>query len=172
MSYIDIVLLTTLAHEPTHGYELRRRVESFVMDAVTLNPNVLYPALHRFEEMGAVTMTVEPQEGRPPRHVYHLTERGHEVIGELLRDFGPAQARDAAEFTTRVALFHLLDRDDRTAILDARSQVLTERRGQLTRGYGYQPPEGWSTAVMTHTLDEVNSELAWIDELRERARTQ
>jgi DNA-binding PadR family transcriptional regulator len=36
-----------------------------------LHNNSLYLALKRSEEAGAVTRTAEPQEGRPPRLVYH-----------------------------------------------------------------------------------------------------
>jgi|SRR5579875_2551374 len=172
MSYIDIVMLSTLAYEPTHGYELRRRVESFVADAVSLNPNVLYPALHRFEEMGAVTKTIEPQQDRPPRHVYHLTDSGQEVIRDLLRDFGPAEARHDAEFTTRVSLFHLLDPDDRMTILDHRRDALTARRDHLTRLAGNQPPDAWGTTVVTHSIDQADAELAWIDTLRQRVAAE
>jgi DNA-binding PadR family transcriptional regulator len=37
--------------------------------AVSLNNNVLYPALKQFEELGAVVREVVPQEGKPNRHI-------------------------------------------------------------------------------------------------------
>ena len=52
MSYLDILLLAILSGEPAHGYEIRQKVERILSGAVSMNPNVLYPALHRFEAMG------------------------------------------------------------------------------------------------------------------------
>ena len=121
MSYLDILILVVLEDGPKHGYEIRQVVEGAVAGTVSLNPNVLYPALHRFEEMGALQMTVEAQARRPARHVYRLTERGREVLLDLLRDFGPGEATSEAEFHTRVAFFHLLAPEERLEILERRS---------------------------------------------------
>ena len=107
--YIDILILAELSSRPYHGYELKRQVEWILSE--TLNSNHLYPALRRYEEMGAIYHEVERQSGRPDRHVYHLTEQGKDVLRTLLRDFSPDLARSDSEFQTRVAFFHLLDRN-------------------------------------------------------------
>ena len=75
--WVDVLLLSQLARCPSHGYELRRRVEAAT--GFVLHNNSLYPALKRFSDAGAVTRTLEPQEGRPPRHVYALTDVGREL---------------------------------------------------------------------------------------------
>ena len=84
MSYIEILILRRLRSGPAHGYELRKRVEQTT--GVVLHNNSLYPALKRFEEAGAVTKTAQPQDGRPPRLVYTLTEVGHELLHDMLAD--------------------------------------------------------------------------------------
>jgi DNA-binding PadR family transcriptional regulator len=88
--YIDILILAELSSRPSHGYELKRQVEWILGEA--LNSNHLYPTLRRFEAMGAVSHEVERQSGRPDRHVYHLTERGKDVLAALLRDFSADRA--------------------------------------------------------------------------------
>ena len=70
--YIDLLILAELRSRPYHGYELKRQVEWILGKA--LNSNHLYPALRRFEAMGAIFHEVQRQSGRPDRHVYHLTE--------------------------------------------------------------------------------------------------
>jgi DNA-binding PadR family transcriptional regulator len=70
--YFDLLILVELRSRPYHGYELKRQVEWILGEA--LNSNHLYPALRRFEAMGAIVHEVQRQSGRPDRHVYHLTE--------------------------------------------------------------------------------------------------
>ncbi len=129
--YVDILVLAHLTGAPAHGYEIKKRVQQTLGSDVAINNNILYPALRRFEEMGAVEhvleRVVERQSGRPDRHVYRLTDRGEEVLQGLLREFPPALARDDDEFHTRVAFFDLLDAPGRRDILRAREAALRER---------------------------------------------
>jgi DNA-binding PadR family transcriptional regulator len=170
VSYLDILLLAILSGEPAHGYEIRRKVERILSGAVSMNPNVLYPALHRFEAMGALDKTVEPQQGRPPRHVYRLTGPGHEVLHDLLVDFGPAEAASEAEFKTRVAHFHLIGQPDRLAILQAREAALD---AMLDRQRGFaeaEVPGTWAATVLAQTIQQNELERSWVRELGQRIR--
>jgi len=161
--YIDILILAELSSRPYHGYELKRQVEWILGEA--LNSNHLYPALRRFEEMGAVSHEVERQSGRPDRHVYHLTERGKDVLQALLRDFSPDLARHDNEFQTRVAFFHLLDPAARLAILMTRREVLEQRlqhRQQalaLAREY---PHITYAHSLLDLQLRQIQQELEWM----------
>src|SRR4051794_8074161 len=97
---MDIVILSHLQRGPVHGYELKRNVSATT--AYALHNNTLYPALRRFEEAGAVTKTAEQQDGKPPRHVYAITELGRELLHDLLAELTVEQARDEPEFLTRL----------------------------------------------------------------------
>ena len=101
--YLDIVILSHLQRGPVHGYELKRKVSQTT--AYALHNNTLYPALRRFEEAGAVTKTAETLPGRPPRHVYELTDLGRELLHDMLADLSPEQAADEHEFLARVGQF-------------------------------------------------------------------
>jgi DNA-binding PadR family transcriptional regulator len=168
VGYLDILVLVALRDRPAHGYEIRQKVEWIHSGLVSLNPNVLYPALHRFEAMGALGKTVEPQQGRPPRHVYRLTERGEEVLHDLLADFGPAEAASDAEFKTRVAFFDLLDTEERLAILTAREAVLAAIIAQLGRFAERTSPGAWNETVRVQAAAQLEAERAWVAALRRR----
>ena len=86
-----------------HGYELKRRVVR--PSLATVSNNSLYPALRRFEELGAVTVTVEQQEGRPARRTYRLTEAGAALLLERASVLPSEKAASDDEFAVRVALF-------------------------------------------------------------------
>ena len=128
--WIDLLLLANLLDEPCHGYELRRKVEHGT--GYALSNNSLYPALRRFTEAGAVTRTKEPQEGRPPRHVYELTDVGRELLHDLLADLPAERAGDEPEFMARLAFFDWLTAEERTRVLDARRTALQHRAERIT----------------------------------------
>lgn len=54
MAYVDILILRNLVARPAHGYEIKKGVERVLGGAFAINNNVLYPALRRFEEIGAI----------------------------------------------------------------------------------------------------------------------
>jgi len=118
--YSEIVILAMLHQGPRHGYEIKKDIERALGGMVPLNNKTLYLTLKRFEEMGAVTRQVIPQEGKPNRHLYQLTERGIELLHAQLRDFEPERAGADAEFFTRVSFFDLLEAHEREAILTKR----------------------------------------------------
>jgi DNA-binding PadR family transcriptional regulator len=169
MSYVEILILRRLRSGPAHGYELRKRVEQTT--GVVLHNNSLYPALKRFEEAGAVTKTAQPQDGRPPRLVYTLTEVGHELLHDMLADFPPEQAADEGEFLARLGQFSLLSSMERAVVLAARTRSVREQLAHLAmmRDLASEHGERWGELVTNELIRRHTRELAWLAELAELA---
>ncbi|HSN02810.1 MAG TPA: PadR family transcriptional regulator [Acidimicrobiales bacterium] len=78
-----LLLLTSLASGPKHGYALLKDVEGFA--GVTLSPGTLYGALTRLEEQGLI----EPVASEERRRPYRITASGvvalREVTNEMRR---------------------------------------------------------------------------------------
>jgi DNA-binding PadR family transcriptional regulator len=170
MSYVEILILRRLRSGPAHGYELRKRVEETT--GVVLHNNSLYPALRRFEEAGAVTKTAEPQQGRPPRLVYTLTEVGQELLHDMLADLPDEQAADPSEFLARLGQFSLLNSAERTTVLASRTRAV---RDQLThyramRDLAEAHGERWGALATGELIRRHEQELAWLAELGELAK--
>jgi DNA-binding PadR family transcriptional regulator len=173
--YVDLVILANLAVRPQHGYEIKKSVERVLGPEVNLNNGMLYPALRRFEEMGAVEREVERHEGKPDRHIYHLTSLGHEVLHDLATEFPPEVARNETEFLVRVSFFDLLEPHERLAILDART---ADRRRSLERhdeimemvramaDAEHVPMPQFPLEVLAHDKEKTVLELAWLERLR------
>ena len=165
MSYVDVVVLSHLAEEPCHGYELRRRVEAST--GFGLHNNALYPALRRFEEAGAVTRTTQPQEGgRPSRLVYTLTEAGREMLHDLLAGLPAAQAGDDAEFLARLGQFELLTPAERCAVLDARLAAITARAAHLAGLARASRGHLWGAVVVAELARRAAADRDWVAGLR------
>jgi DNA-binding PadR family transcriptional regulator len=88
-----LLLLTSLASGPKHGYALLKDVEDFA--GVTLSPGTLYGAITRLDELGLI----EPLAGDERRRPYRITTNGAQVLREItsemrrLADVGVARLR-------------------------------------------------------------------------------
>jgi DNA-binding PadR family transcriptional regulator len=78
---IEHALLGLLGHEPSHGYDLYRRLSDPAGLGLVwhLKQSRLYAMLARLEEAGYVQAAIEPQETRPARKVYSLTPAGRDA---------------------------------------------------------------------------------------------
>jgi DNA-binding PadR family transcriptional regulator len=75
-----VLILTSLASGPKHGYALLRDIESFA--GVTLGPGTLYGAIARLEERGLIEAVGASGRRRP----YRLTAAGAEVLEAALAE--------------------------------------------------------------------------------------
>src|SRR5215467_14030907 len=163
--YFDILMLRVLAQGERHGYEIKKSVER-IIGGRSINNNVLYPALRRFEDQGAIERVAAVADpGRPPRNVYRLTDTGHDLLQAMIRDADPALLADENEFQTRVAFFGDLDADDRLKIINARRQTVEEQLANLAALRPDTQPYAWGLRVMDFTVERYQHELTWLDAL-------
>lgn len=68
------------APEGLHGYE--------IMQATGIKPGTLYPMLARLEDQETLVSRWQETnvEGRPPRHIYSLTEAGRILASDLINE--------------------------------------------------------------------------------------
>lgn len=68
------------AQQSLHGYE--------IMQVTGIKPGTLYPMLARLEDQGMLASRWQETsvEGRPPRHMYSLTEAGRVLAKSLLSE--------------------------------------------------------------------------------------
>lgn len=166
--WIEILLLSRLAREPMHGYELRKAVEAST--GHTLSNNSLYPTLRRFVDAGAVSRSAEEQEAKPPRHVYTVTDVGRELLHDMLADFPDELGLNEAEFLARVGNFGWLRDDERVRVIEVRDRALAAEHERLTRLLAEQA-DPWSRATMRHVCEQFDTERAWLSELKRGANS-
>ena len=161
--WIEILLLSRLAMEPMHGYELRKAVEAST--GRMLSNNSLYPTLRRFVDAGAVTRDAEDQESKPPRHVYSITDVGRELLHDQLTDFPEELALNDTEFLSRVGNFSRLTADERQEVLDTRERVVAAEHERLATLAAAQA-DPWARTVLAEIGRRLTEERAWLDTLR------
>ena len=158
-------MLRVLADQERHGYEIKKQVER-ILGGRSINNNVLYPALRKYEDQGAIERVAAVADpGRPPRNVYRLTDAGHDLLQAMIREAGPALLSDDNEFQTRVAFFADLDAEERLRILAVRREILEARIVHMASLRPDAQAEPWGLRVMDFTLGRYQHELTWLDAL-------
>ena len=162
-------MLRVLADQERHGYEIKKQVER-ILGGRSINNNVLYPALRRFEDQGAIQrVAAQADPGRPPRNVYRLTDTGHDLLRAMICDADPALLADDNEFQTRVAFFADLGADDRLRILRVRRGLVEARVAHMESLRPDAQAEPWGLRVMDFGIGRYRDELAWLDALKPAA---
>ncbi|KFN03950.1 PadR family transcriptional regulator [Bacillus clarus] len=163
--YVDILLLAELTTGPKHGYEIKKNIQNRLGENFELNHNMLYPALRRFEDMGAITKKIHQQVGKPNRNIYEITGTGEEIFYEMLRDFPEKIATNNTEFLVRVALFEKLDYEARKEILTIRQDMLQK---QLIAIQSLEGVSSFITEVIEFSKSRIEHELNWIINLMKK----
>jgi len=73
---LEALILGVLDGAELHGYQIAKRIRQLSQEALAVGEGQLYPALHSLDQAGLVSATWVPQEGKPPRRVYRLTDAG------------------------------------------------------------------------------------------------
>lgn len=141
MSSTRLLILGALrARQPTHGYEVRRELESWgAGNWSSVAYGSVYHALKQMSREGFIEPAEVPEsgatKGRPAKTAYSLTERGEEEFQRLLREQWWEVEPVADPFQAALAFMDTLPRDELLAALEHRVAVCRST-AEKTRGYG------------------------------------
>ena len=76
---LRVLVLSMIAEEPRHGYELIKSIEERLSGGYAPSPGVVYPTLTLLEERG-FAQVVEPSEGG--RKTYAITDAGRKELAD------------------------------------------------------------------------------------------
>lgn len=77
-----LMVLALLEHEPRHGYELSRLIESRSAGVVRIHAASLYPLLYRLEEKKWIRGRWVEQPSERRRRYYELTPAGRKQLAQ------------------------------------------------------------------------------------------
>jgi DNA-binding PadR family transcriptional regulator len=83
---VDLLLMGVLRHGPAHGYAIIATLRERSEGEFDLAEGTIYPALHRLEQAGLVSSSVEVAQGRR-RRTYALTQRGRKEFAAQRREW-------------------------------------------------------------------------------------
>ena len=91
----ELLVLSLVEHEPRHGYELSKLIDSRSNGAIRFHVASLYPLLYRLEKRGWIEGRWVEKANQRRRRYYRLTAEGRRVLA--------AQRRNWREFVEAIA---------------------------------------------------------------------
>jgi DNA-binding PadR family transcriptional regulator len=127
MSSTRLLILGALRFmQPTHGYEVRRELESWHAEEwANIAYGSIYFALNKMAEEGLVAVQETDQVGkRPARTTYIVTERGEAEFQRLVREYWWEFKPTISPFRAAVAFMDQLSHDELIAALRHRAGII------------------------------------------------
>jgi DNA-binding PadR family transcriptional regulator len=158
---VQDVVLALLAKEPSHGYELRARLQ----DALgpmgdALNAGQVYVTLSRLEKSGLVTAEHVGQVHRPDRKVYALTAEGRQRVDAWLADLTWGKPSEFHLKLVAAAAARLADPLD---LVEAQRRELLRRLADVQRA-ALNEPDGSAAALLIEGVTlRLEADLRWLD---------
>ena len=116
---VKTVCLGMLTSGPASGYDLKKYFESSFGHFFPAGYGSIYPALSALADQGSVHCEEVPQEGKPDRKVYSITDQGRAELMEALDNPSPSH-KVRSEFLATLFFAHLLSTEQIDAVLDSR----------------------------------------------------
>jgi DNA-binding PadR family transcriptional regulator len=171
---LKYALLSLLAQEPRHGYDLKAAFEGLLGGTWPLNIGQVYTTLGRLERDGLTESEVVPQDLLPDRKVYAITAAGQEELTRWLAEPTEGAIRLKDEFLIKFLVSQLIASDGSLALVWKQRQVYLQRLAQLTALQGDPSLNDATRLLLGAAILHVEADLNWLDlceeELKERDR--
>ncbi|WP_129675124.1 PadR family transcriptional regulator [Candidatus Chloroploca sp. Khr17] len=131
---LKYVLLGALTYMPLTGYQLKQFMERSTQHFWHAQPSQIYRTLDALEQEGFVTSQRQPQQDRPDRREYQLTDAGRADLVHWLAQ--PMTALEPSKETFLLRMFFSALLDKATVLTQLRLQrALRQQQLALFRGH-------------------------------------
>lgn len=169
MSATRLLVLGALRFmQPTHGYEVRRELESWHAEEwANIAYGSIYFALNKLADEGLVAVTATDQVGkRPARTTYVMTEAGEAEFQRLLREYWWEFKPTISPFRIALAFMDKLAPEELVAALNHRAAIIRSGVAGLEEAIGtiaLEPDKPRHVAEIFHLLiGGFEAEQRWI----------
>ena len=170
----ELALLTLLVEGPQHGYQLEQVIEGRGLREWTeIGFSSIYYLLNRMQAKGWVTSKMLPEEGKPARRVYRLTDTGWAAATQAVAQRLGAPRLLSGDFMLGLANQLLLSSEERMAAMQAYRAHLSGRYADVERKWQQARATASPLAevvndLFDHSLKMMAAELAWLDDWIQR----
>jgi len=146
---LKYTLLGFLSYGPMTGYELKKHIDNSTQFFWHARLSQIYPTLKRLDEDGWTESDILPQEGKPDKKFYAITEKGRAALQAWLDEFPSEITPNKQPELLRIFFAGELEKE---IILTHLRHQLSLRRAQLQK---YQVE---TAAYIENTIEETGLE--------------
>jgi len=161
---VQEVVLALLAKEPSHGYELRTRLQDALGPlGEAMNAGQIYVTLGRLEKAGLVEVQPAAGQGdRADRKVYALTADGQQRLADWLADVAwPKPA--PAEFHLKLMAAATAGLADPVSIVDTQRRALLRSLRDAQRAAMSEPSGSAAGLLLEGAVLRLQADLRWLE---------
>jgi DNA-binding PadR family transcriptional regulator len=122
---VKTVCLGMLTDGEASGYDLKKLFESSFGHFFPAGYGSIYPALSTLARNGLVEYELVPQDGKPDRKVYSITDKGREALMEGLANPNPSH-KIRSEFLATLWFAHLMPDEQVNTVVENKLEELDE----------------------------------------------
>lgn len=163
------VVLGLVSVRPAAGHELAGFSERSIGNFFPIARSQIYTELERLCGLGLLSVTEVPQERRPTKRVYELTEAGDEELQRWLDEASVDSQRSRNLFLVRVFFGDRVSRERLAALLDeyeATAQADHDRLAAMVDVLADRPESAYRRATAAYGLRHAQATLDWVADVR------
>jgi len=141
---VKTLCLGLLSIDEACGYDLKKEFEAIFKHFYPAGYGSIYPALADLEKRGLVNCREIPQEGKPDRKIYRITDEGRKFFSIALRETNP-QHKMRSEFLAMLYFADLMEPERLSTLMDERVEQLRDaivHIDQIEKGWDTDAPAG------------------------------
>ena len=142
---VKAVCLGMLSDGEASGYDLKKQFESTFGHFFAAGYGSIYPALSSLAKEGFVDCREVPQEGKPDRKVYRITDAGRARLLEALEKPDPSH-KVRSEFLAMMCFAHLMSKEQIETVIEYRRAEL-EHYMQMFADFEANEPDNWTPGM-------------------------
>jgi DNA-binding PadR family transcriptional regulator len=166
MTNAELAILSLVAEQPRHGYEIETVIEQRGMREWTeIGFSSIYYLLKKLERGGLVVGQPGGQSGKgPPRVVYSITQKGSETLYTSLLEALSIPHPCYSPFQLGLSCLPVIHKGEAVDALRQHQTSLTERAEHILRKWEEQKPLPYYVdAMFDHSLSVINAQLEWLE---------
>ncbi len=164
----EFPLLGFLSQEPSHGYDLHRRLEEELKGIWDLSQSQVYNILKRLESKGDVRSEILQQKSAPAKRMLSLTAAGRSRFEDWLKEPTPGSLRALRmEFLTRLYFARAQDLRFAQDLIDNQKNTLIKDVKRLGKIFGEIPDtQNLNRLSLQLRIRQLDSCLVWLEDCR------
>lgn len=174
-------ILGFLEFRPLTGYDLKKYFDQSIAHFWSATKSHIYQALEKLEKDGLVTSQIIPQEGKPNRREYQITDTGRSELRHWLTSpLPPGQLREG--WLIQVFFSHKSSNEEIVTLLEARRKAISERLDiyrtvvqdvitQNAERVGVERARQLWQITLDHGIDYYEFEIDWLEKVVDRIST-
>lgn len=167
---LDGALLALLLPEPDHGYDLYQLFQEILGTIWRVGRSRLYAVLTALADKGLLSVTLEPQQDKPARKVFTLTETGRRQAEAWLRTPVSPPRRIRVELISKLALLDYLELPWTDELLSAQIATCEDALEWADRRYDENSSSSIERLTWSYRQAQLRATLDWLEESRNALR--